>query len=386
MARERLPIAIDAQAVTDVGIESLNSAFPNLELPAASLLAALMNAIGEMFAFAAESAGLGELDDTIAERLGTSIFSEPRLEALAATADSTWTVDHTNGFTIDEGTEITLAGPGERVGFAVLETVEISPGQTQTAAGEVQLVAVVAGADGNGLQNDARPEANLPEVSAITLVAPTSGGRDQETIDAFLERFRELARLYSPSPIMAENAAALVRARIAGIDRCLPLDGYNPSNQTFNNEDMSAIAPITETGATPSQAIRDAAQDLLEETRLINFAWHVITPTRTDIAIAFAAKAHPGYDAPTVHAAAITAIAEWLSPANWGLPPNGDRREWRNEPTVRYRDLVAVVESVEGLHYTTSLTLNGGTADVALPGAAPLPNLTGIGGAGVTAP
>ena len=53
--------------------------------------------------------------------------------------------------------------------------------------------------------------------------------------------------------------------------------------------------------------------------------------------------------------------------------------QFEDEQTVRYLEVAEALNSTEGMHYLTSLTVNGGTGDVALSGAATLPTPSGSG-------
>jgi hypothetical protein len=91
------------------------------------------------------------------------------------------------------------------------------------------------------------------------------------------------------------------------------------------------------------------------------------------VAVATEVTAWPGWDTAAVDAATVAAIADHLNPATYGQPPLGEEREWVNDPVVRYLEVAEAINRTPGVHYITALTLNGGTADVALPGRVALP-------------
>jgi hypothetical protein len=85
-----------------------------------------------------------------------------------------------------------------------------------------------------------------------------------------------------------------------------------------------------------------------------------------------------GFDKATVAAQAKAAIEDFLNPATAGQQPPGDDASWVNVETLRYQDLVTVVNNVEGMDFYTTLKWKIGaggfvTTDLALTGAAPLP-------------
>jgi hypothetical protein len=95
--------------------------------------------------------------------------------------------------------------------------------------------------------------------------------------------------------------------------------------------------------------------------------------------------AYPGNLASDIQSRVVAALTDFLSPQNWGVPPFGDTsgRSWINDTDVRYLELTEAVNAVEGVHYVQNLSfaVSGqakGTADITMPGVAPLPQPGGI--------
>jgi hypothetical protein len=384
MARVNLPIETDAASVTELGRDALRAAFPGIQFPAAGLLTALTAAGGEMAAYGRDA--LAEHDDFIYERLGTTILGIPYQPALPAAGASTWTLVDTDGWTIPAGTEITLRGLDDsRVGFEVVADVTIASGDSATAAGEVLLRAIVPGAAGDGLTGDPQMENGFTRLASIVMAAPTAGGVDAQDQDEYLDDLREEQRVAIPALVSAADAELLAR-RVAGVDRALVLDTYDPDTATFGNPGLLTIAAIDAAGAGIGPTVKTALAAYLDLRRISGLDIRFIDPTSTTLNFTYVAIAHDGYDPATVKATADAALADTYSPANYGLPYSGDERRWINRPIVRYRDVVTLIESVDGLDYTSPAPLvNGGTADVTLTGAAPLPSVGTITST-VTAP
>jgi hypothetical protein len=135
-----------------------------------------------------------------------------------------------------------------------------------------------------------------------------------------------------------------------------------------------SVAVVNEDGLDPGEAVRDTGQarqeELTESDQIVSW----ITATYTPITVVFAAICDPDFDPVDVEARAEQAVLDFLSPARWGLPQRGDQPLWLNVPVVRFQDISKVVNDVDGLDHWTTLTVNGGTADVNLPGAAPMPS------------
>jgi hypothetical protein len=140
-------------------------------------------------------------------------------------------------------------------------------------------------------------------------------------------------------------------------------------------ERKATVAVVDAAGESLSAVERAALQAAMlaevESGKLI----YVTEPSYSYVNVTFTAVSYPTFVPATVEAAAEGAVTAFLSPSEWGRPRYGaDSLKWFDEPTVRFRELVAVLEGVEGLWRVTALTINGAAnTDVALAG--PVPNM-----------
>ena len=148
------------------------------------------------------------------------------------------------------------------------------------------------------------------------------------------------------------------------------------------NERMVCVAPLDVAGVGCSAVVRSAVKTYLDGLREVSFVVNVVTPTFTAINVTYAVKVASGYDSATVVAACTAALTAFLSPASWAggsdSPP-----VWTFEDKVRYLAVSNVIAQVPGVQYVDSLTVNAGTSDVTLSGAAPLPAVGTITGSAV---
>lgn len=160
---------------------------------------------------------------------------------------------------------------------------------------------------------------------------------------------------------------------------------------TTTNRAMVAVAMVDEAGNPPPASEHSRISGELAAMREVGFAVPTIDPTYTTIDAAFTATAYPGFDPATVHAAAVQQLTDFLSPTRWGLREDtGEDREWLNEPLVRYLEAAERLQRVETLRFVDSLSIGIqgrtlGSANVVMPGYAPLPrpgNITGTVAAG----
>jgi hypothetical protein len=329
----------------------------------------------------------GELMD-VASAVPTSIFRYygetvlglPPNEAHSATGTTTWTARDAAGYTIEAGTLVGIAAAGdELMPFEVQSETVIAPGATKAIG--VVVVAVDPGTDSNGLT--AVPEVidPLDWVASVALAGATAGGVDEESDADYLDRLHELLGLLSPRPILPNDFAVLART-VAGVGRSTAIDLYNPGPPVATNVPRCVTVVVAGDNGLPVGAgVKTTVDALLQSLREVNFLVFVIDPSYTAIAVTFTFTTYPAYNAATVEAAAEAAVADYLSPANFGRPPYGDDPGvWIADTKVRYLEVAEVINRVEGVWYVASLTVNGGTVDVALPGPGPLPTPGAING------
>lgn len=386
------PADDDPAAIAGDAYALMQDRIPGLTFPDAAPETVLIE--GASIEHAETRRAARETFDTIARFFGETTFAFPPIDAISATVSSTWVVTHTLGYLIPAGTQITLeSADGSRVGFEVVSDVTITPGQSSTATGEVDLVALEPGADGNGLSADPVPEETLDVLDTITITGTTSGGQDAETEQQYLDRFARRQRLASTHLVLPEDFAAFARDWVdpvfgQPVARATVKDLYNPADGTSNNPGMVTLIPIDAVGQ-PLSAGEKAALKASEEALLqTGFVVNVADPQYTTVTITFTATSYPGYDTAAVEAEAEAAVLAFIDPARWGLAPFGDIALWLDEPAARRDDIFGILDRVQGLRHVTALTINGSAvADltlgvsnatpVGLPAAAPTSTVAG---------
>lgn len=147
---------------------------------------------------------------------------------------------------------------------------------------------------------------------------------------------------------------------------------------------MVAVAGVDSAGAAVSGPVKAAGQAYLQAQREVNFVVNMVDPVITQIDVTYQVKALPGYDLPTLVTNINTALQGYLNPAAWGVQLGADVHDWTNTSSVRYLEVAAFINSVEGVDYITTtagsydltIGIHGNPlarVDVALPGVAPLP-------------
>ncbi|MDP9024090.1 MAG: baseplate J/gp47 family protein [Candidatus Eremiobacteraeota bacterium] len=136
-------------------------------------------------------------------------------------------------------------------------------------------------------------------------------------------------------------------------------------------------------GNALSAASMDALSTWLQGFREGGFIASVQPPSTSLVYVTVAVHPLPGYVAATVATAVQNALLTYLNTASWGAPPSGPgpSNTWLNSGSgfnvVRYNKLLTIVGKTLGVDYVSSLTFGlsaspGGSADITLPGPAPL--------------
>lgn len=310
------------------------------------------------------------------------LFNTPPIDATQASVQSTWTMigaAPVGGYTIPAGTQVVLTSATGASGvFVTPQDYTVAESSSVTGTGEVTLIAVDAGAAGSGLAGPATLIDSLGFVATggIAIVGVTTNGADAETTDAYLDRFSKRLTLMSIIPVTTTDAALFAQG-IDGVARAVAINGYNPADSSFGNAGMIAIAAIDSLGAAigPTPAADLAVQ--LEAARGQNMVFNVINPTFHLVDSSFTYEPEDDADPAVVTPAAEAAVAAYLDPANWGLPPTGDILTWVNQPTVGKYDVGDIVLRTDGVKRVTQvkLAIHPATlteADVTLTGVAPL--------------
>ena len=335
----------------------------------------LVTMLAESVAFVT-SMVLGVVSDTrdsLYRRAGLAIFGVPEIPAAPAVAVTTWTVQDTSGYAIPQGTEVGyLTSTGDTMIFRTTADVVIPAGQS--AASGVEVTAITPGSQGNGLTGPVLVSSTTPWVTGITQAFPTSGGEDGETDEEYLARLpREIEVQRTP---VRERDFQAVAMRIPGVGRAVAIDGWNTVSDTLGNEKTVGVVVATTDGLACSTDVKAAVKTAIEAVREVNFIVGVTDPAFTSVTVTYAATAYPGFTTADVKARVDAAILAFLSPATWGMPTWEaalDGGQWLNEPVVRVNDVVAVIDSVQGVRAVTAVQINGG-GDLTMAGRVPLPS------------
>lgn len=348
----------DPEELVEAAYDFIQSVFPQWEPSDAQLESAIIEANGRMVAEAMDVAS--DVPLSIFRFFGNTILGVPPIDATPATAPTTWTAVDNAGYTIEAGAQLTLQVSGsELVAFEVVDEVTIPPGDTSVAGVLVQ--AVVEGEDGSGLNGDlsVAESTGYEWVASVALDEDTSGGQDAELDETYIVRLVDEASLLTGTPILPDDFSIIYR-RIPGVYRAVTIDGLDPSDDSLNNERMVTMFAVDEDGEQVSAPIKAAGQALLESLREVTFVVNTDDPTYSTVDVVLTGVALQGWDASEVDTRVEAAVADFLSPANWGFEESvlddDTSSDWRNIQVLRYLELASAINQVSGFDYLSTLT------------------------------
>lgn len=365
-----LDISADREAMATRVYEAIALAFPGWEPAEGNLETFLVDNLAALYAEVVDLVSV--VGEEVFGEFGRTVAQLPPIAAASATVTSTWTMIDDSGYTISPGTLVGVQAAGDNiVAFEVVTEVVVAPGDTATAAGAVTLRAVQEGDEGNELTGSASMIDALDFVASVALVGSTSGGADAEDPAAYLDRLRGELQLMSPRPILPAHFQQLA-LRNAAVARAIAIDGWDPADDSLDNERFVGLALVDEDGEGVATGVKDEVEAYLDAMREVNFVVAVGGPDYTDIDVAATVRCFTGFDPATVDATVTAAVTSYLQPYNWGRLTFGNQPTadptWVNQKVVRYFDLVRLIEMQRGVDYIESLTVEGGTVDVNLTG------------------
>lgn len=166
-----------------------------------------------------------------------------------------------------------------------------------------------------------------------------------------------------------------------------PIPGVAP---TSNADRAVTVAVADDDGEPWDSGTKVSLDTYLQSLREQNFIISIIDPNYTIIDVTFTVKKLEGFEAADIELRTEEAVYNFLHPRNWGkedLPlggRNAPSEAWQNEAVIRYLEVAAVINSVEGVDYITTsggnfdllTSIIGGTParlDINLIGTVPLP-------------
>lgn len=282
-----------------------------------------------------------------------------------ATVTATINIADGLGYTIPTGTRFYLPlATGTVVFLAQAPDTQIAPGATTAT---VSLISQINTAAANGVMSGTRLVLadQLSMVQTVLLASTVAGGRDPETDAAWRDRGVARLKRLSDALVVPAQFNAFIDEDVR-VGRVMTVDlwdgsvgspgavGSNPGHITSCVLDPTGLA-LTTPVLTDLQAQAQAKAAAM-------LAVHVVNATLDTIAVVASIRTAAGFTSAAVIAAVIATVRNYINPLTWtaGAP-------------LRHNEFVSVIDQVPGVDYVTTVTLNGGSGDVAATGPRALP-------------
>lgn len=312
-----------------------------------------------------QKALFAEIPDDIFVGFGQGLLGISPDPAVSATATAHFTLATaapTGGFLIPAGTDIGVPQADTNLaGFTTVADLTIA---ATTTTGDVTVQAVVPGVAANGLTGTATLLDVLAGIASVSLLAPATGGQDEQGIDSYksdLARRLQLLTLTPVTPAEFAIAAELEMELLGSPGRALPMDLYDAVANTTSQPNTISIAIQDATGAHQPSGTKTAVDAYLQSVRQTNFNVIVVDQLDTTLTVIVNVVKLAGAVTGTVHDDVLAAVQAYLDPANYGGAQLESDPSWVSRPTVTANDVIAVAGRVLGVDHVTSATVNGGS-------------------------
>lgn len=274
-----------------------------------------------------------------------------------AVATATINIADGLGYTIPTGTRFYLPlATGTVVFLAQAPDTQIAPGDTSAT---INLISQINTAAANGVASGTRLVLadQLSMVQTVLLASTVASGRDPETDAAW--RDRGVARLKRLSDALVTppqfNAFIDEDVRIGRVMTVDLWDGSAGSPDTPGADPGHITCCVLDpTGLTLTTPDLTDLQAQAQAKAAAMLAVHVINATLDTITVVASIRTAAGYVAATVAASVVAAVRNYINPLTWtaGAP-------------LRHNEFISIIDQVPGVDYVVTVTLNGGSGDVA---------------------
>jgi Baseplate J-like protein len=383
--------------------------------------------------------------EAIFQTYGEEVLGIPMTIPLPALGTSTWTAQDDRGYTIPVNTQITVARSGDDlivfetnaearipVGSRTIEGVQIRaqvPGANANAlSGPADVVdplfwvesvevplPTVSGTDGQTLDEYLTELIMLLRVIALRPILPWDFAvlalRVPGVVRAVaMDGYRLTPGAVAQSENAIEARASLVtwlnsygrdpalREQRSLVTNLIATLSPDESGGTWGHQRTVSLIVTDAYGDPLPQATKDAIRDLLESLREVNWRVYVLDPDYEVIDVEYECTAFAEQDIEVVEELCTQAIRDFLAPANFRLgttspaivagevippPPQVDGEFMPGRQTLRINDLIGLLDRQRGVDWVNegTVTMNGTTSDLPLPGPTTLPRpgeITGV--------
>ena len=216
-----LPVTTDPNAMVQAALATIAANLPGWVPNEGQLDVLLLEQFAQMASEAAQVAA--QVPMAIFQSFGSLVGITP-IQGTPATAQTTWTMVNSAGYTVPAGSIVAYQTLGNvQVQFQTVNAFTVNPGST-TATG-ITIEASVVGTANNSIA-DTVPIVlvnQLAFVSSVAATTATTGGTNPESLNTYLNRLSAELQLLTPRPILPQDFAELA-PQVAGVYRAVAIN------------------------------------------------------------------------------------------------------------------------------------------------------------------
>lgn len=330
--------------IKNAAMATLAASMPEWEPHSTNVEVLLMEALAIEVAEAVFS--INRLPQAMVE-IFLGLFGIDRLPGVEPKTTVRFNVVDTAGYTIPQGTQVAMSVDGSSSQFIFTTDVEAA-----VQPGSYYVTIPVTGIERSAIVNGV--SANTPlelldavmAVESVTTASIVTDGVDPESDIDYLTRGIQKFQRMSETLVIPSHFVTAALEQVTYVSRATVVDNYDPATGPDPGDNPGHVTVVVYgLGGLISEDNRAALLNLLSEGAAANLAVHVVDPVLQTVDVAATVKKYPQYTDEEVLANVTATLTEYMSPEVW--PWSG---------TVRYNELVSVIDHCEGVNYVVDIT------------------------------
>ena len=333
----------DPQDIVDAALVVLQARLPEWTPSETNIELALLEAMALEVAETIYT--INRLPEVMVETL-LALYEIERDQGEAPTVTIEFTMADNAGYTIDEGTEVSISiSASENLSFFTDSALVIAPGNT-TGTKTATAIENTISANGVAIGTSCELVDAIEAVESIETTTVIAGGEAPEDDTTFLTRGIQRLQRLTDTLVIPEHFSQYALEKTY-VTRAYAIDNYNSEagSGVPGDHDGHITVVVYGDGANVSNGNKALLLAELDDNASGNLGVHLLNPTINTVNVAIAVKKVDAYTTGAIQTAVQTALTAYLNTATW---------DWSG--TVRRNELITLVSNITGVDYVVSLT------------------------------
>ena len=333
----------DPQDIVDAALVVLQARLPEWTPSETNIELALLEAMALEVAETIYT--INRLPEVMVETL-LALYEIERDQGVAPSVTIEFTMADNAGYTIDEGTEVSISiSASENLSFFTDSDLIIAPGNT-TGTKTATAIENTISANGVAIGTSCELVDAIEAVESIETTTVIAGGEAPEDDTTFLTRGIQRLQRLTDTLVIPEHFSQYALEKTY-VTRAYAIDNYNSEagSGVPGDHDGHITVVVYGDGANVSNGNKALLLAELDDNASGNLGVHLLNPTINTVNVAIAVKKVDAYTTGAIQTAVQTALTAYLNTATW---------DWSG--TVRRNELITLVSNITGVDYVVSLT------------------------------